>query len=240
MQLFRADRPLTPSFELIRLSMMLLRAHIWPVFYMSFLPSLVSAVGLVLLTSGLSRNHGLSIAWDNQTATGAMLLIIGSLWTLLTYPATIILRLRAIQGNNLSAITSFKLGIRRLLPFIFLSISMVTLIVLGGILFIIPGLILYRGFYLAQYYVIDQQLEPFEALRKSWADSKPNAGYIWGTIGVQTLIGIVASGIGSIPVAGQILSLAIGYIYWYAPAIRYSEIARNYVVPVETMQTKVN
>jgi uncharacterized membrane protein len=99
---------------------------------------------------------------------------------------------------------------------------------------VIPGLILLRGLYLSQYYIIDQDLAPVEALKKSFEQSKPHAGYIWGTIGVGAVFGILTVGIGQIAVVGTILSLAVGLIYLFGPALRYGEIAKDIPVELDT------
>ncbi len=49
MQIFRTDRPLTPSWSLVQPSIELVKKNIWPVVYLAFLPSLVTTVGLVLM-----------------------------------------------------------------------------------------------------------------------------------------------------------------------------------------------
>ncbi len=232
MQLFRTDRALAPSLELIRPSIRLVRENIWPVFYLSFLPGLVAVVGMVL-ASDITEGRQTAASLDGRAALGLVLVVVGSLWSLVTYPGLLLLQTKAVAGEHPTATDCFKQGLPRLLPFIFMSIMAVSLMILGLLALIIPGLILVRGFCLAPYYVIDQKLSPVEALRKSYADSKPNAGYIWGVIGVGLLFGIVSSALGYIPVIGYVVGMVVGLVYLFAPAFRYGEITKNQVVRLD-------
>ncbi|HEX8182344.1 MAG TPA: hypothetical protein VF575_01965 [Candidatus Saccharimonadales bacterium] len=161
---------------------------------------------------------------DGRAATGLVMMLIGTLWTILAYPGLLKLQLKAVRGEQPDAVECLKQGLPRLVPFIMTTVLVAILLVFGLIAFIIPGLILLRGFYLSMYYVVDRNLGPVDALKQSYNDSKPHAGYIWGLIGVALIIAFLSSGLDEIPVVGYVLSLAFGYIYSFAPAIRYNEI----------------
>jgi hypothetical protein len=229
MQLLRKDNPLTPSWNLVRPSIDLLREHFWPVFYLSFLPGLIVTVGLVLATSGVHPNQTV-VHVDGRMAIGVILALFGALWSGVARPGFLILQIRAVHGEHAEAMECFKRGLHRFIPYIGMSLLAALLIILGSFALIVPGLILARGFYLAQYYVVDDKIDMVDALRKSFNDSRPNAGWIWGLIGVTVIFGVLGSLLGRLPVAGYLLSLITSYIYIFAPAIRYAEIAKDFKV----------
>lgn len=74
-------------------------------------------------------------------------------------------------------------------------------VVVGFILFIIPGLIILPRLVLAPYFLIDQKLGFIEAYKASWNSTKGHAMKAWGIIGVSflmilpvlTIIGILAT-----------------------------------------------
>jgi hypothetical protein len=92
----------------------------------------------------------------------------------------------------------------------------------GFLLFIIPGLFLLRMFFLAPYYLIDQDLGVFEALRKSARESKAISSYIWGVLGIIFLISLP----GLLSETGALVSLILLLGYSVAPAILYNESKR--------------
>ncbi len=87
MQLFRTDRPLTDSWNLVQPSINLVKENIWQVFILYFLPNLLSTVGLVM--SGLvtsTAEHPWHYDGHQSTTIGLMLIAIGTIWTLLALP----------------------------------------------------------------------------------------------------------------------------------------------------------
>jgi len=236
MKLFRTDYPLTPSFDLINTSVKLLRDNLWPVFYLMFLPLLVTMVGLVMYEHGAYSGgmHSTDFRlWDSHSAAGSIVLAAGMLLTLLTTPGSMIMQLEAVRGGTPSTRDCFNRGLRYIVPFIGMSILMEFAIIGGFILFIVPGLFLLRSYYLSKFYLVDQQLGPVASLKKSRAESKPNAGYIWGVIGVTILFGILGGILQAIPVAGYLLSIIVGLFYGFAPAFRYNEI-KNLKLPYDS------
>ncbi len=230
MKLFRKDRTLTSSWDLVSPSISLVRENIWQTMYLSFLPALLVTVSLVLLLPGLmqiAENPVVTPTLDGQFQAGSLLMFVAVLWSILAAPGWILFQVNAIQGEILSTSRAFKLGIKEFIPFVLLSTMSIILIATGLLLFIIPGLFLIRGFYLAPYYLMDKNLSPLTALKQSYQDSKPVAGWIWATIGVTMIISLAGSFVSAIPVIGYLLRQALNYVYIFAPGLRYGEIAKN-------------
>lgn len=218
MKLFRTDRQLTPSWDLVPISFGLVKSNIWAVIYLSLLPTLLVSIGSTLLGAGSNHATGVRLL-------GAIgLILVGVVWLIATAPGLIYLELQAVQGRTPSAMDSFRRGTPLILKYIQLLLILGLVLTFGFLAFIIPGLILLRGLLLAYFYMIDKNLTVTAALKQSFAASKPHAGYIWGIIGVSFLFSLVSFSLGRLPIVGPLLSLGISSIFMFAPALRYSEI----------------
>lgn len=133
---------------------------------------------------------------------------------------TYALELEAAQGKQPSLGHLWEVGKKywlRLLGLIFV----VGVLTLGGLLlFIVPGLIMIRRYFLAPYFMVDKDLSVSEAMKISAETTKPYSGAVWGVIGIMILLALS----GTIPVVGPLLSLVLGVLYSVAPALRYEEL----------------
>lgn len=229
MILFRTDYKLTSSIDFIRPSLQLLKDNIWPFLYLFFVPNLIATVGIVLaINIDMAAN---SLIWDDRTKVGLMLFGTGLLWSLATYPGVIIAQMQAIHGKEPTAFDCFKQGLKYIFPMLWLNVLRSTAVFFGILALIVPGLFIIRSFYLAEYYLIDRKLGAMESLKTSRAESLPNAGYIWGTIGIVMLFGVFSNAVVNIPVAGYVLAQAIALLYIFGPALRYQEITQLKLKP---------
>lgn len=228
MKIFTAERVMTPSLDLVKPSMQLLRKYFWQTMYLSFLPALLMSAAMVMLIDGTTLATG-----DRLTA-GVLVLLIATIWSALTSAGFFYLQTQAVIGNDISTSEAFKKGLPRIIPLLLSSILAVSAILVGLLAFVIPGLLLIRGLILSPYYVVGQKLGPVEALKCSYQDSRPVTASIWGLIGVQMLFSLIGSVLAVIPVVGNLLNLASRYAYIFGPALRYHEI----VSKVETTAPK--
>jgi hypothetical protein len=227
MRFFRHDVPLTPAWDHVNVSARLVKEHIWSVFYLGFLPSLVYSVGLVLVLADrafLEAPFAGPVA--DQTLAGLIITGVGLIWTTLVYPGWILFRLRTIRGQETTALECFQDGLPRFLSVLILSGLQISYVFLGLLALIIPGFFAVRGAFLAQYYLMDKELGPSDALSRSIKESKPISGYLWGTIGVIFLFSFLGSTVSYIPVVGVLLNIAIPLIYAFGPALRYEEASK--------------
>lgn len=95
-------------------------------------------------------------------------------------------------------------------------------VAVGLILFIVPGLIMLRRYFLSSYVMLDKKVGIREAMDRSAEMSKVNTGSIWGILGVMLLIGMV----NIIPILGGLASFALGSLYSVAPALRYQQLKK--------------
>ena len=98
-----------------------------------------------------------------------------------------------------------------------LLVMIVSLTVIGLVLFVVPGLFVVHRFFLAPYYLFDKNTSAIEAMRMSAQNAKRYSRSIWEMLAVYVVLAIL-----SIIIIGYILF----YLYICAPAIRYIQIQK--------------
>jgi uncharacterized membrane protein len=93
-------------------------------------------------------------------------------------------------------------------------------VVVGLILFIIPGIIMIRRYFLAPYIMLETRCGTKEAMERSAEITTPYSKSIYGVIGVMFLIGLA----NVIPGVGWMIASILGMLYSVAPALRYQEL----------------
>jgi len=167
-------------------------------------------------TNAISSFSGVSV--NTAGFGGLAILIFGA--SLLAQLALYILQLKVAEGTQTDFGKLWKAVKHYGVRLIGLGFCVGILFVLGLILFIVPGLIVLRRYYLSPYYMIDKDLSITDAMRASAKDSIPFATSIWGVLGVTVLISLTSL----IPLAGWLIALVLSVFYSVASAIRYQQI----------------
>lgn len=151
-----------------------------------------------------------------------VIMLAGVVYSLLAYGPLTYTYLQSAKGRVVGLQEAFRKG----LPFLprLLGLSVVTaLMVIGGfLLFIVPGIIMLRRYYLAPYYLIDHDLSIPAALIRSANESKLASGAVYGLIGVQILIAFASV----IPLIGTYINMVLQILFAAAPAVRYEEFRK--------------
>jgi uncharacterized membrane protein len=135
-----------------------------------------------------------------------LLVVLGALsQAVLLYSAFEVMRGRPIKLGE-----SISIGLRRFFPIVGLAIVVAVLAMLGSLLFIVPGVILYLMWFVATPVCVVEQLGPFASMGRSRALTK---GHRWKIFGMLLLLLIPALIIGAIlgafaVMSGGLLSLA--------------------------------
>jgi hypothetical protein len=239
------ESPTLPSsLDLVRPSIDLVKKHVETLLWLVVLPS-----ALVLLATQLFSNittkysaeldavkepsqlsdiyHRVvhEIAHTSHGQLAVTLIIIGSIWQFIIYPATISFMLRAAKDEPADIKSSLRGGFSYFWRTLGITICTGAAVFFGLLLFIVPGFIFLRRYALAVFYGMDRHSGVFEAMRLSAADSVRFKGYIWGTFGIYILFGFISSFLGVIPVIGVVLAFIANYIYYFGFALRYQSIA---------------
>ena len=168
---------------------------------------------------------------DTPTYSTAIWVLVGAqlFMTLLLTGAATVYQLLASRRKEASLSHIIDTGFRKLPALIGLAIVSAALIMLGLILFIIPGLIIALRLTFAVYLMFDKDLGPIQAIKESFRLTKGNLvkiiGYACLVIIIVVLISLTA---GLLPVIGDALgyvaTLALGivgaWLYRWADAHR--------------------
>lgn len=184
-----------------------------------FIPTLVLYWGVIIT----SDSHG---KLGGELLAGSGLLIVGILMVIIHWSPAQYLILQAAKGRKPTLLECYSMGFRLLPRTIGLTLMVTAFVALGVLCLIIPGIILFRRYFLAIYYLIDQNMGIRQAMAASARDSKPNASYIWWTMILAVLIFPLVSSLISLiyPPYGGIAGLFVGLLYLFGPALRYTDI----------------
>ncbi len=121
---------------------------------------------------------------------------------------------------------SYRHGIRFLPRLFGLAILTGIAVGVGLLLLIIPGIIAFRRYILAPYFLVDNDIGIREAMQLSAATTKPVKGYVWSTLAVLLVFATFSWLLENhIPVYGGVVAVLITGLYIFIPALRYKEIA---------------
>jgi len=221
---------LSPSWDLVGPSWRLLVKHFEQVIFFFALPS------LVLLLSGLllgdtSHLHHLT-NFTNRQRLGIGLMGLSLLWSLVNFAPSLYFRVRLTGGEQPSLAACYRRGLPYFWRLAGLNLLLGVLLVVGFLLFIVPGIVLLvlfiSRYYLANYYLVDRNLGIKQALLQSHHETAPIAGTIWGTVGVGISFSLLAGLVSAINPIAAVPAVFIQLIGLYIPALRYHEIKQAY------------
>ncbi len=103
-------------------------------------------------------------------------------------------------------------------------------VLLGFVLFIVPGIIMLRRYYLVPYMVLDQKGRVWESMEKAAAMTKPYAGSVYRVIGLSILLSLAGWLVSALswPLLGSLVGLALGFFFTVVPPLRYLELKSLY------------
>src|SRR5262245_3722236 len=182
-----------------------------------FIVTAVAGLPSVLLSHGGMFAEGTTVQ-NPARVFGLMLLGFFLAIVLYTLSQAIVLygAFQDMRGRAVSLAESFQVGLRRFFPIIGLAIVVSFVVMLGFILFIVPGLALLTMWFVATPACVVEQLGPFKSMRRS-ADL--TGGHRWRIFGLMLLLFVInAVGGGMIGailgvLGGQTLVL-IGSLIW--------------------------
>lgn len=212
-------KALPSAFELFGMSKKAVLLNLVPFLLIVLLPSVLSAV------TSVSGGHN---AWLQNYAHSPRdipssligLWAVTGLYSLLTIAARPLLQVMSVKGQTTTFGEAFSKGLHYFWRMLGLSVLVGLIVVVGLILLIVPGLIFIRRYFLAPYFLVDQDLGIREAMRRSAAATKNHSGAVWGVIGVTILLELTSV----VPFVGPFVAAVLGFLYSCAPALRYQQL----------------
>ena len=235
----KARTPLIPSWQLLPASMQLVRNHLFSIFWLTLIPTVLYQTATFMVSQSINRS-GLDLAkttdsqlaqaiWHDPTGRHAFALLgLAALWWLVVYPATIVMAVRAVRGGSDEPLTALRTSARYYLRLYGLAIVIALLICVGFIALIVPGLILYRRYALAPYYLVERNCGIREALRLSAKQNADERGAVWGTLGVVLAMAFAAAAVSDLPIIGLIAGPAVGILYFFGLPLRHLELSKRH------------
>lgn len=215
---------ITPAPELVATNTQLLKKHYLSLIYLLVLPSLLYLLGNILL-----GNFGSTVPerLNSEQILGLAVMLIGFVWLIVNLGPTTYFMIRAAKGKNDDLRVYYKKGLKFTWRLMIYYILYVAAIIIGLLLFIVPGVIIFQRYFLGFYYLVDQDLTVRQAFRAARKDAKQYKRAIWGIIGVEALFFLAAGFMGIVPVIGVILGQLLTYGCVFLPVLRYNELTRS-------------
>jgi hypothetical protein len=211
-------------YHMIRPGLTALRVNVGTIVWLVVAPLLVSIPVFFLIVVCAHFMVGYTqggIPWDTVVFSAMSVLLYIGLLVLSVYIGIglIFATLRAADGEKFGFWDTFKLGRKFFWRVLGLFLSMALVVAAGLILFVVPGLVMLKRYFLAPFYMIDKDLGVFDAMRAS-ADDTAETGGVWGILAAVVILSTPSL----IPGIGWALATALGVLYICVPALRYREI----------------
>lgn len=219
------NQPLPGAFEIFKPSMNAFVLNIGVFLALYFFPVLVVFGGGLL--AGILGLIAISMASYElvyvSVALFVVILLLAGIFGMVLLSAVPYVQIRSVRNETVSLGEAIRAGKHFFWRMIGLGISVGFVVFVGLLCFIVPGIIFIRRYFLAFYFLADQDTKIFEAMRLSSTATKDKSGAIWGVIGVNFLLGLV----GILPYIGWLISSVLQALYFCAPALRYDQLKQR-------------
>ncbi len=182
-----------------------------------FLAGIIGAIpgqipALLVMSGAIEQNSG--EYWGIYSVTTFVGLVISSFFQ----PGLIRIWCAAARGQSVDFGTLFS-GANKFLPVFATLMLTIFAILLGYVFLIVPGIILGLGLMFAQFFVVDADMGPIQAMKASWDATNGHKGklFLFGLVGgLVAAVGLVACCI------GVYASISL---FWVALAIVYVRLS---------------
>ncbi len=199
-----------PSFEALKTNInTLLALVVLPIL------ALIAAMSIgmaLVLTMGLHSYTAIVLL-----ALDAVLALILLFWLI---PATTIIMLSNARGQKIALKEVLQQSRRFIGPMFVLGVLEVLAIMVGLVLFVFPGLFFIAWLSLASYAMVDENLGPIAAMKRSKQLVTGHMAETFGLMGTAAAFSLLTL----VPVLGWLGTLALSLAYAPAPAMRYLQL----------------
>lgn len=209
---------LTNAWDLFPASMRVIGRNFWTLAGLFAIP-LGGFVLTIVTLYVLEKTH----VSASMSAILGLLLAVGSVASLaIVLPAATLTLLKGAREERVEIQEMLTAARPLMWRYLAACVLLVLLCMFGIVALIIPYFIVLKFFMLVPYYVVDQDVSPFEAFRRSAADSKKYGNAMWGIVGILLCFDLIEF----VPTVGVTMSIILSLFYVAAPTIRYVEIRK--------------
>ena len=131
---------------------------------------------------------------------------------------------RSMRGQLVTTSECIRVGVSRWLPVVLLSLLMAIASFIGYLLCVVPGVILACGLFVAVPALMVEELQPIDAMQRSWSLTE---GYKLALFGVVLVLGAIGLGVGMV----QMFNLS-----WMGETVLAQLVQHLFAVPMTTLQ----
>lgn len=208
----------TPSWKLLALAFRLFERNATTVSFVVILPTLLLQLGSSLVNS--------SQKIDVWALTGVFLQFSAGLLLLANIVAPYVMQIRIVRGRRPGVWEVYRDSVRFIPRIVGFGMLFGILLFGGVLLFVAPGLIVLRRYFLTPYFLIEEDIGIREAMQRSAAATKPVRRHVWTILGILLAFAAVGFGLAELFASyGQLLAALLPAVYMLLPALRYREAA---------------
>lgn len=177
-------------------------------------------------TANQNDMWGGTFDWADGAAVGTIVavMLIFALVALFFYAMSISLAVKASKGQS-PTFSQLKADGKKFMFPLFGQILLIGfVIVIGLILFIIPGIFAIMRLIMAPYVMVNENLGIRDAMRRSNQLAKAHSDKVWPILGVSILVGILTSVLQIIPVVGVVAAVVLTVAWSLIVPLRYLQI----------------
>ena len=131
--------------------------------------------------------------------------------------AITVVLLRSIAGKKIAFGESLSEALPYYVNMLITTILLAITAVITLAALVVPFFLVVPRLVLAEYFVIDKNMNPIDALKASWNLTRGNVGKVWGIIGVNILMALLILTVIGIPFAIYLLLMySAAYVVLYA------------------------
>lgn len=149
----------------------------------------------------------------------AILLVIGAIFM----PAIVITQLESAKGNKVTFTDIFEDCKPLVLPYIGLALLSALIVMVGLLLFILPGIAAAIFLSFSAYYLVDKKLGVIDSMKASVDLVKRK----WQWVAAIFIVQAVISAVSNVPILGWIVGLVGFIVYFCLNAIVYLKISKD-------------
>lgn len=149
--------------------------------------SLILIAGLVLIFSSILLDNIFSGGWTNSLIRELLGWVVGAYFGVFVT----LVYLSSVRDKSLEFGEAFSNSSKYFVNMLLLTVLELVIAIFSLLFFIVPFFFIVPRLVLSSYFLVDQDMEPIEALKASWDATDGHVGKVWGIIGASIAMGLL-------------------------------------------------